>query len=73
MDRGSVKVKFVIDCKVDKVGKKNFFNVCLFLREKASKQGRGREGERERISGRLPIVSAEPDVGIDLTNRDIMT
>ena len=33
----------------------------------------GRERERERIPSRLPAVSMEPDVGLDPTNREIMT
>ena len=36
-------------------------------------QGRDRQRERKRIPGRLCAVSAEPDVGLDLTNREIMT
>ena len=31
------------------------------------------ERERERISGRLHTVSTEPDAGLELTNREIMT
>ena len=31
----------------------------------------GRDGERETISRRLHAVSTEPDVGLDLTIRDI--
>ena len=34
---------------------------------------RERERERERIPSRLHIVSSEPDMGLDLTNREIMT
>ena len=36
-------------------------------------QGRDRERERERVPGRLRIVSAEPDVGLEPTNREIVT
>ena len=44
------------------------------FREKACKQGRPeRERERERIPSRLPAVSAEPDSGLELTDREIMT
>ena len=32
-----------------------------------------RERERERIPSRLCSVSAEPDAGLELTNREIMT
>ena len=35
--------------------------------------GRGRERGRERIPSRLLTVSAEPDAGLQLTNREIMT
>ena len=31
------------------------------------------EREGESISSRLPTVSTEPDVGLDLMNREIMT
>ena len=34
---------------------------------------REREGERERISSRLCAVHAEPNMGLDLMNREIMT
>ena len=58
-----------------------FLNVYLFLRESEWDRGRdrGREGgrererERERISSKLHEVSAEPDMGLELTNREIMT
>ena len=33
---------------------------------------RGREGGRERTSSRLCTVSVEPDVGLELTNHEIM-
>ena len=36
-------------------------------------KGRGRERQRERILSRLRAVSAEPDVGLDPMNREIMT
>ena len=32
-----------------------------------------RQGERQRILSRLHIVSTEPDVGLELTNLEIMT
>ena len=37
--------------------------------------GKGQQGrgEREGIPSRLPTVSTEPDVGLDLTNCEIMT
>ena len=35
--------------------------------------GRGRERGRERIPSRLHTVSAEPDVGLETTNCEIMT
>ena len=45
----------------------------LFLRE-TEQAGEGqRERERERIPSRLHTVSTEPDVGLELTNREIMT
>ena len=33
----------------------------------------GREGGREKIPSRLHAVSAEPDVGLELTNHEIVT
>ena len=54
---------------------KKFFNVYLLLkeREREHEQGRGRERGRERIPSRLHVVNAELDVGLNLTNREIMT
>ena len=39
---------------------------------RAEERQRGREREGERIPSRLHAVSAEPDVGLELTNREIM-
>ena len=57
-----------------------FFNVYLFLREKERERvcvsggGTEREGDIESKAGsRLRAVSTEPDVGLELTNREIMT
>ena len=50
-----------------------FLFVYLVLRERASKQEWGRERERERIPSRLCTVSAEPDLGPELTNHEVMT
>ena len=33
----------------------------------------GAERGRERVSSRICAVSAEPDAGLDLTNRETMT
>ena len=38
-----------------------------------SEQGRSREKGRDKIPSRLNVVSAEPYVGPELTNREIMT
>ena len=32
-----------------------------------------REGERERIPGKLHAVSTEPNAGLELTNHEIVT
>ena len=55
-----------------------FFNVYLLLRERETecKLGRGREREGDTKSGagsRLWAVSTEPDTGLELTNREIMS
>ena len=42
-------------------------------RQRACEQGRGREREGKRIPGRLHAVGTEPNAGLDLTNREIMT
>ena len=43
-------------------------------RERDWEQGRGRERGTERPPpSRLRTVSSEPDVGLELTNREIMT
>ena len=52
-----------------------FFNVYfVFEREREQGRGREREGDTESEAGsRLRAVSAEPDVGLELRNREIMT
>ena len=44
-------------------------------RERKHEWGRGRERERERrrVPSRLCITSAEPDMGLEPTNHEIMT
>ena len=42
------------------------------VRETASEQGRGRERGRENIPSRLQAVNADPNVGLDSTNHEIM-
>ena len=44
-------------------------------RQRKYEAGRGREREREgdRIPSRLHTVSAEPNVGLEPTNREIIT
>ena len=42
--------------------------------ERQSKQGEGkRKRERDRIPGRLWVVSMDPDVGLELTNCEVRT
>ena len=53
-----------------------FFNVYLFLRERqsVSRGGEEREGGTELEAGSgLRAVSTEPDVGLQLMNREIIT
>ena len=55
-----------------------FFNIYSFLREKehVHRWGRGREkaGDTESEAGsRLQAVSTEPDAGLELTDREIVT
>ena len=53
-----------------------FFNFYLFLRERqsTSRGGAERGGDKESEAGsRLWAVSTEPDVGLELINREIMT
>ena len=57
----------------------NFFE-CLFLRERERERARmsgggaEREGDTESEAGsRLRAVSTEPDTGLELTSREIMT
>ena len=55
-----------------------FFNVYLFLRErerqKMSGGGAEREGDTEsQVGSRLRAVGPEPDVGLELTDCEIMT
>ena len=56
----------------------NFFNAYSFLshreRQSMSRKGAEREGDTESEAGSsLRAVSAEPGVGLELTNREIMT
>ena len=44
-----------------------------FERDGESEQGRGRERGRESISSRISTISMEPQVGLELTNHEIMT
>ena len=44
------------------------------MRQSASRGGAERQGDTESEAGpRLRAVSTEPDVGLELTNHDIMT
>ena len=57
---------------------KNVFNLYLFLRERETEckqeRDREREGDTESETGsRLRVVSTEPDGGLELTDREIMT
>ena len=52
---------------------KIIFFLSLYILEREHKQGKDRERGRERISSRLHTVSAEPDVGLELMNHEIMT
>ena len=48
----------------------------IFERERENKKyewGRGRGRGRKRIPSRLRFVSTEPEVGLDLVNREITT
>ena len=52
--------------------------MCIFKRGREHKRGRGRKTEREgdpdsKAGSRLQAVSTEPDVGLKLTNCEIMT
>ena len=46
--------------------------MCIYLGRERAGAGE-REGERERIPSRLCAMSAEPQAGLDLVNREIMT
>ena len=55
-----------------------FFNVYLFLRQRETEHEQGRRREREgdtesETGSRLWAVSTEPDAGLELTDREIMT
>ena len=50
------------------------FYLSLRQRETEHEKGRGREGDTESEAGsRLWAVSTEPDTGLELTSREIMT
>ena len=42
-------------------------------RERERESRGGAERERQRIPSRLCTISAEPDVGLEVTNHEIMT
>ena len=44
----------------------------VFINREKERAGEEQK-DRERILSRLCAVSAEPDAGLDLTNREIMT
>ena len=53
-----------------------FFNIYLFLRQRESMNGGGaeREGDTEWEAGsRLWAISSEPDAGLELMDREIVT
>ena len=55
-----------------------YFNIYLFLRQRETEHEWGRVREREgdtesETGSRLWAVSTEPDAGLELTNREIMT
>ena len=51
--------------------------IYLFLRERErereSTSGGGTERRRDRITSRLRTISAEPDVGLELMNHELVT
>ena len=49
------------------VNAKYVFNVYLLILKKRQRESRGGEGQRERIPSRLHTVSAEPNMGLNLT------
>ena len=54
----------------------SFFFLSLFIyfeRPCEHQLGRGREMGRERIPSKRHVVNMKPDVGLELTNREIMT
>ena len=56
------------------IKKKCFLMFILWEREREEEQGEGqREREGERIPSRLHTVTAEPDVGLETTNCEIIT
>ena len=58
---------------------KYLFKKFLFIyltereRDRMSRRRAERKGERDSIPSRLRAVSAEPDMGLELTNQEIMT
>ena len=50
-----------------------FFNIYFEKERERAQAGVCRERGRQRSQSRLRAVSAEPYVGLELTNRDIMT
>ena len=58
------------------MNKKNYFKVYSFLGQRESMNGGGSERERDTESetgSMLRAVSTEPDPGLELTDREIVT
>ena len=50
-----------------------FISLFFFFLEKEKESRGGAERDGERIPSRLQALSSEPDMGLDLMNREIMT
>ena len=86
-DQRSEQLRKMCECEhregekegIHKSGVTFFINIDIFsyylfiLRESVCASGGGAERGRERISNRLWTVSAEPDLGLEPTNWEIMT
>ena len=51
----------------------SFLSLFIYFGKRAQIREEQRERERERIPSRLHTVSTEPNAGLELTNREIMT
>ena len=70
-EKGEKRRIYVKACDVSRKKSTKLKNIFIFEREGEREQVG--EGQRERITSRVCSLSTKPDVGLELTNCEIMT